>query len=237
MGLGLVEETVRWHRRGMEEPWLRDSFMAGLSAEAIHRLERHATLLTDTDEIDWTAADAPVVIVLAGTVKVYLLRWDGHLAIDRIAGIGDVVNGEHLFTDHPVPMRLDRTYAAAMAVPRRKFRDLLDQDREIQEALWRAFAHWHQEAAVRHSHSGRRVERRLWAFLVGLARRHGTSTPQGIRLIVGLTQADLAAAIGASHQSVEAALRRLRRAGKLTTNYGWCVLHEVPSEDELDQAG
>lgn len=238
MGLGLVEDTIRWRRRGTEEPWLRDSLMAGLSADAIRRLERHATPLTDADKVDWTASDAPVVIVLGGTITVYLARSDGHLTIDRIAGIGDVVNGEHLFIDHPVPMRLGRSRGArAMAVPQRKFRDLLDQDKEIQESMWRAFAHWRRESAVRHSHSGRRVEQRLWAFLVGLARRHGEPFAQGLLVDVGLTQADLAAAIGASHNSVEAALARLRRAGKLTTSYASCVLHELPSEDELDQAG
>jgi len=54
MGRGLVEDIVKWHRHGLVEPWLPDSFMAELSAESIGRLERHATLLANVDQVDWT---------------------------------------------------------------------------------------------------------------------------------------------------------------------------------------
>lgn len=231
MGPGLVEDTVKWHRRGADEPWLRDSFMAELSAEAIGRLERHATLLAEFDQTDWLAADAPVVIVLSGTVRVYRVRRDGHVSIDRITGIGDLVNVENLFTD-PVPMRLGRTSRAqAMAVPRRKFRDLLDSDEEIRQAVVHALAFWLRESTVHRSHSGRLVEQRLWAFLVGLGRRHGKPYGDNVMVDVGLTQADLAAAIGASPKSIEAALQRLRRSGKLSTYHLGCLLHELPAEE------
>jgi CRP/FNR family transcriptional regulator, cyclic AMP receptor protein len=235
MGLGLVEEIIKWQRRGTDEPWLPDSFMTELSPESISRLERHATPLYSFEHVDWMAADSPVAIVLLGTAIVCRDRWDGHSTIERITGIGDVVNGETLFTD-PVPMRLVRpSVGTALAVPRRKFRDLMDNDEEIRQAMLRTLSYWLRESTVHRSHSGRRVEQRLWAFLVRLGRRHGSPSSEGVEVSVGLTQPDLAAAIGASNNAVEAALKQLRDAGKLTTRYASCVLHELPTEEELDQ--
>ena len=70
-----------------------------------------------------------------------------------------------------------------------------------------------------------------------LGRRHGTPTRDArIVLSVGLTQADLAAAVSASIHSVEAAMRTLRETGKLTTGYAKVILRELPTEDELDKS-
>ncbi|GAB3455229.1 Crp/Fnr family transcriptional regulator [Actinophytocola sediminis] len=235
MGFGLVENIVKWHRRGTDDPWLPDSFMAGLSPESIGRLERHATLLANLNQIDWMAADSPVIIVLSGTVRIYRLRQDGHQTIDRIAGIGDVLNGENLFID-PVPASLrGKLHTLVMAVPRHKFRELLSSDEEIARATMHAMAYWIRETTLHRSHSGRRVDQRLWAFLVTLGRRHGSLFGGSVELDLGLTQADLAAAIGASPNAVETALQRLRQAGRLSTNYAWCMLHAPPpTEEELD---
>lgn len=81
------------------------------------------------------------------------------------------------------------------------------------------------------------VEQRLWAFLVGLGRRHGVHIGTGCLLLrIGLTRADLAPAINVSAKSVEAALQRLRAQGKLSTGYKEVVLHQLPTEEELDRS-
>ncbi|WP_158883260.1 Crp/Fnr family transcriptional regulator [Amycolatopsis anabasis] len=239
MGLGLIEEATKWRRRGLSEPWLEDSFVAELPPDSLRRLERHASLL-DAGQLDGIpgAAGAPVVIVLDGAVKVFQVRWDGPNVLVDVAGPGDVLNAEEIVTGVATAVRFGQSgKVVLLSVPRRKFRELLDCDQEMERALCRTFARRLQAQMNQRSHTGRKVEQRLWAFLVELGRRHGTPANRGGTLLrVGLTQADLAAALGVSRNSVETARRNLREAGKLSTGYAQAVLHELPSEEELDQA-
>lgn len=247
MGQGLIEEATKWRRRGLAEPWLADSFLADLSPDALRRLERHGRLLSD-GEIDWVSeratqqlagqTGAPVVIVLDGVIKVFRARWDGPDVLVNVAGPGDVLNAEESLTGTATITRFAWAgNAVLLAIPHKKFRGLHTCDEEIQRALSLTLAQRVQALTIQRGHAGRKVEQRLWAFLVDLGRRHGTQTPDGhIALRVGLTQADLAAAVGASSNSVESAMRKLRTAGKLTTGYAQVILHELPTEEELDKS-
>jgi hypothetical protein len=58
----------------------------------------------------------------------------------------------------------------------------------------------------------------------------------GLVLDLGLTQADIASAIGASCSSVECAIRNLREDDKIETDYAMVELLELPSDEELDQS-
>lgn len=247
MGHGLIEEATKWRRRGLAEPWLADSFLADLSPSALCRLERDASLLRP-GQIDRGAerasqqlvghTGAPVAIVLDGAVKVFHTRWDGPDVLVNIAGPGDVLNVEEFLTGIAVITRYASSgNAVLLAIPREKFREFLGSDEEAQRVLTLSLARRVQTLTIQRGHVGRKVEQRLWAFLVHLARRHGRRIHDGrILLQVGLTQADLAAAVGASINSVEAAMRTLRIAGKLTSGYAQAILHELPTEDELDKS-
>ncbi|ALG12319.1 Crp/Fnr family transcriptional regulator [Kibdelosporangium phytohabitans] len=241
MGQGLIEEVVKWRRRGLSEPWLEDSFMAELPLSALQRLERCAWLLNSSDH-DVTGQRlagedlAPVLVVLTGAVKIFHARWDGPDVLVNVAGPGDVLNAEEVLTGSRTITRLEwNEHAHLMGVSHRKFREILDRDEDIRHALVRTMARRVQELTAQRGHIGRRVDQRLWAFLVQLARRHGMARADGVVLQVGLTRPDLAAAIGASANSVDTAIVRLRKAGMVTTGYASMVLHEVPNEDELDR--
>lgn len=248
MGQGLIEEATKWRRRGSAEPWLADSFLADLSPSALQRLERHAWLLLSKREIDWVSeratqqlagqTGAPVIIVLDGVIKVFHTRWDGPNVLVNVAGPGDVLNAEEFLTGTATITRFTWAGdAVLMAIPRQKFRDLLARDEEFQGALALTLAQRVQALTLQRGHAGRKVEQRLWAFLVDLGRRHGRQIHDGHTVLrVGLTQADLAAAVGASSNSVETAMRTLRTAGKLTTGYAQVILHELPTEEELDMS-
>jgi CRP-like cAMP-binding protein len=246
MGHGLIEEATKWRRRGLAEPWLADSFLADLSPSALSRLERDASLLR-ADQIDRGAEQAsqqlashtgaPVAIVLDGAVKVFHTRWDGPDVLVNIAGPGDVLNVEEFLTGVATITRYASSgNAVLLAIPREKFREFLGSDEEAQRVLTLGLARRVQTLTIQRGHAGRKVEQRLWAFLVHLARRHGRRIHDGRTLLRGLTQADLAAAVGASINSVEAAMRTLRIAGKLTSGYAQVILHELPTEDELDKS-
>jgi CRP/FNR family transcriptional regulator, cyclic AMP receptor protein len=248
VGYGLIKEAIRWRRRGLAEPWLADSFLAELSPDALGRLERHAWLLREGQRSDpgseratqrlVSDARAPVAIVLEGAVKVFHARWDGPTVLVNVTGPGDVFNAEACLTGTVTITQFAWSgHAQMLAIPREKFREILAHDEEIQHALAQTLARRVQTLTIQRGHAGRKVEQRLWAFLVELGRRHGTPTRDAhILLSLGLTQADLAAAIGASINSVEAAMRTLRETGKLTTGYAQVILHELPTEDELDES-
>ena len=70
-----------------------------------------------------------------------------------------------------------------------------------------SFARRVQEHDMWRGHVGRTVEAQVWAFLVSLARRHGIPVLDETRLDIGLTQQEIASALGVSCSSVETAVR------------------------------
>lgn len=248
MGFGLIEDATKWQRRGSDEPWLDDSFLAELSPKATRLLERDAWLLgngpidrRDEDMVRQRLADqtgAPMVIVLAGTVKGIHARWDGPNVLITVAGPGDALNVEDFLTGRTTITHVAWSQPVTLlAVSHVRFREILACDKEIHHALTMTLARRVQTLAIQRGHAGRPVEQRLWAFLVDLGRRHGTPTSDGCTALrVGMTRADLATAINASDKSVETALQKLRTAGKLATGYREVVLHELPTEEELDKS-
>jgi CRP-like cAMP-binding protein len=237
MSLGAIEETIKWRRHGRDEPWLPDSFMAELSDDAIRQLERYGRVRKDIGAIASKGDDAGVIIVLNGAVKVFRLYWGGRQALVHIAGHGDVLNAEAPLTGRDLPhtMFAANHDSAVLVVPRQRFGLLVARDEDVHRALARSFARRLQEQEMWLGHIGRTTEARVWAFLVGLARRHGRRFSYGTRLDLGLTQSDIAAALGVSISSVENAMRNLRNAGQLSTGYAFVALQDVPSEETLDR--
>jgi len=68
------------------------------------------------------------------------------------------------------------------------------------------------------------VAERLMRRLRQLAEWSGVPVPGGVRIVPPMTQQELAALIGTSRESVNRALVRLRRQGKLRQEEGWIVL-------------
>jgi CRP/FNR family cyclic AMP-dependent transcriptional regulator len=60
------------------------------------------------------------------------------------------------------------------------------------------------------------VPGRVASQLLSLAREYGQETPEGVRIPMRLTQADLAALVGASRVSVNQALGQLRKRGAIS---------------------
>ncbi len=238
MSTSIIEETIKWRRRGHDAPWLPDSFMAELSPETVRRLECHGRVRPDVDAIVTSGDDAPVLIVLNGAVKVYRLYWGGKRSLVHVAGLGDVLNAEPVLTGKDVYVHTvfdgDRR-SRVLAIPRVRFGYLVTHDDEIGSAVANSLARRSQEQDAWLGHIGRTVDMRVWAYLVGLARRHGTPLGDAVCLDVGLTQADVAAALGVACSSVENAMRTLRTSGKLATRRSAVLLYSLPSERELDR--
>jgi CRP/FNR family cyclic AMP-dependent transcriptional regulator len=68
------------------------------------------------------------------------------------------------------------------------------------------------------------VDERLTRQLHKLAEWSGVTVADGVRIMVPMTQQELAALIGTSRESVNRALVRLRRQGRVRLEKGWIVL-------------
>jgi CRP/FNR family transcriptional regulator len=68
------------------------------------------------------------------------------------------------------------------------------------------------------------VVERLERQLQKLAEWSGTPVPDGVRIVIPMTQQELATMIGTSRESVNRALVQLRRQGKVRLEKGWIVL-------------
>lgn len=82
-------------------------------------------------------------------------------------------------------------------------------------------------------HALRHVDLRLLVLLWHLADRFGSATPDGIRLPLRLSHADLAALVGTARPSVSVALNRLSADGLLwrdEVDRTWVLPHEPPDE-------
>ena len=85
------------------------------------------------------------------------------------------------------------------------------------------------------------VSERLMRRLAQLAAWAGMTAPGGVRITLPLTQQELATLIGASRESVNRALVRLRRQGKIRLEEGWIVILDPscppsPSSQPPDRA-
>ena len=205
---GFIEETINRRHRDHDVRWLPDSFMAELPRETIQRLECHGHVRSDVDSVT-SGDDAPVLVVLNGAVKVYRRYWSGKRSLVHVAGRGDLLNAEPVLTGKdvsvPTAFGADR-YVQVLAVPRRPFGYLVNHDEAVGRALANSLAQRCQEQDAWLGHNGRTVDKRVWAYLVSLARRHGVRSGDAIRLDIGLTQADIAEALGAATSSVESAI-------------------------------
>jgi CRP/FNR family transcriptional regulator len=77
------------------------------------------------------------------------------------------------------------------------------------------------------------VDERLTRQLHKMAEWSGVPVPGGVRIMVPMTQQELAALIGTSRESVNRALVRLRRQGKVRLEKGWIVLLDKKPSDDL----
>jgi CRP/FNR family transcriptional regulator, cyclic AMP receptor protein len=243
----IAEQRVHW--LGFAQPWLPGSFLAQMSLDEAEQMRQALPeRLGSLDFKTWRRGNLDqnysqrlalgpsrfVFLVLGGVVKVYQPRWDGLAGLAHVAGAGDILNAEAGLTGSAPATELEwGPTLHALVISRDDFGAVLDQP-AVQRALACTMAWRVQSLTRQREHAGREIKHRLWAFLVDLARRHGIPDDDG-RIVLGirLSQADMATAIGASSNSVEAAIQQLKREGKLSTAYLKQILHQLPSDEEL----
>ena len=207
-------------------------FFAGLDAAALERLTGSMrTRRFRRGEVIFHVGDPgdALFVIVSGDVKISLPSETGDEAILATLRPGDVF-GELALLDG-APRSASATALGpteTVVLPRDRFRELIAQEAGVRDALLAAIA-GELRRLTRHVEELHFLDitGRLAARLVRLAEEGGTATSDGaIRLRANLTQADLAAMVGCTRQSVnkllgqftDDGLLRLEREGIVITD-------------------
>jgi len=165
-------------------------------------------------------------IIERGKVRVFVIGEDGHELSVRILGPGEIIGEMAIFENLPRSANveaLEETHTLAL------HRDVLI--RSLQESpdlalqLLRALSARLRVATIGAEElASLTVPERLLRRLEQLADWAGQPEGDGVRIVLPLTQQELATLIGTSRESVNRALVRLRREGKLRLHEGWVIL-------------
>jgi len=201
----------------------------GLSSDALHRLaaeSRHRRFRAGEVIFYQAEPGSTCHIVVRGRVRVLLVGEDGRELAVRILGPGEIVGEMALLEDLP---RSASVEALEETETLELHRDVLLFALRTSPALALSLlrdlsARLRYVTEQAEGLASLTVADRLMRQLRQLAEWSGTPVPGGVRIVPPMTQQELAALIGTSRESVNRALVRLRRQGKLRLDGGWIVL-------------
>ncbi|GAA3890278.1 hypothetical protein GCM10022243_63940 [Saccharothrix violaceirubra] len=204
--------------------WLRGSMLDLLPPpfdSELLRLGRSTQFDVGATLVEQGARESPVLVLVGGVVKMTrTARQDSPPMLISLRMPGEALGVATAWLGKQSHV----TYTAAkasnvVAIPREAFTKFVRDHEPVMNALCAVLA---SEACLRDAslaYATMGVEARLIAFLGRQQLLGGVSTPAGIKISLGLSQADFAAAIGASQPAVAKALAKLRNAGVLTVGY------------------
>ena len=154
-----------------------------------------------------------VYVIVTGSVKVHAVRPDGTEVVLAVLGAGEVL-GEMSAADSlgrsASVVTLEETDLLWM--DRRTFRASVDSSTLLARNLAEVLSRRVRLANARLiSLASLDVPGRVASELLSLAREYGQVTPEGVRIPMRLTQANLAALVGASRVRVNQALGQFRK--------------------------
>jgi len=171
-------------------------------------------------------------IIMQGRVRVFVVGEDGRELAVRILGSGEIIGEMALLEDLP---RSASVEALEKTQTLELHRDVLLHCLRKSPALALSLL---RDLSARLRHATEEAEKlalltvaeRLMRRLRQLAKWSGVPVPGGVRIVPPMTQQELAALIGTSRESVNRALVRLRRQGKVRLEGGWIVLLDEESD-------
>lgn len=155
--------------------------------------------------------------VLEGTVRLSLMRIDGHQMIYALFGPGECIAASSLIDNHPLPQTaeaLDDVHLQVVSAT--AFAKLRQDYREFDSALLHLFARRIRTLSIQIGTARLAdLSSQIVLRLMELAKRD----PSG-RLIVTVTHSELAMFVSVSRQSVHRILRSLVTEGLVALHYG-----------------
>ena len=155
--------------------------------------------------------------VLEGTVRLTLMRTDGHQMIYALFGPGECIAASSLIDNHPLPQTAEALDGVRLqVVGATAFARLRQEHREFDNALLHLFARRLRTLSIQVG-TARLADlpSQIVLRLLELAKRdtHG-------RLTASVTHSELAMFVGVSRQSVHRVLKGLTTDGLIALHYG-----------------
>ena len=202
------------------------SIFDGLGDNALRQLGRelHARELHCGDMVFHQGdPGATCYLVQQGRVRIFVLDEDGHELSVRVMGPGDLIGEMALFDNQPrsasaVAMTEARLLILHQGMLRHALREHPDFALNLLQTLSKRLRQSNEQAGQLASLT---VEERVLRQIEKLAEWTGKRTPTGTRITMPLNQTELASLVGTSRESVNRALRNLRKQGKLRIRDGW----------------
>jgi CRP/FNR family cyclic AMP-dependent transcriptional regulator len=219
----------------MDKTSLLDSLplFRGLDDKTLHHLAKDARQRRfDPGDIICYQGDpgSTCHIITKGQVRVFVIGEDGRELSVRIMGPGEIIGEMAILESLPRSASveaLDRTLTLE-----------LDQDALLQclqesprlalNLLQSLSSRLRTSTAEAKELASLTVVERLMRRLQQLAELSRKPVPDGVRVMIPMTQQELAALVGTSRESVNRALVRLRRESKVRLEQGWIVLLDRP---------
>ncbi|MBQ0863482.1 Crp/Fnr family transcriptional regulator [Streptomyces smyrnaeus] len=177
-----------------------------------------------------------VMIILAGWTKVTHSAANGYEALLALRGPGDIVGEASAVSSRP----RSATVAAlgkveAVTIERGEFLDHLTEFPATALQLLSLIGDRTRASDRRRVEQGALgVRERLSLLLLELARTHGVQDAEGVRLTTGLSQHELAGAVGSSREAVARLLKELRERDIVRTSRRGLV---IVRPDQLRRIG
>ena len=162
--------------------------------------------------------------VLEGTVRLTLMRTDGHQMIYALFGPGECIAASSLIDNHPLPQTAEALDGVRLqVVSATAFARLRQEHREFDNALLHLFARRLRTLSIqvgtaRLADLPSQIVLRLLELATGDA--HG-------RLTASVTHSELAMFVGVSRQSIHRVLKGLTTDGLIALHYGSIELLEL----------
>ncbi len=172
-------------------------------------------------------------IVLQGRVRIFVVAEDGRELAVRILGPGEIVGEMALFEDLPRSANVEALEPTqTVELDEATLNRCLHRSPGLAMGLLRALS-----SRLRSTTEDAEglvslpVPERLLRQLRRLAVWSGQPVPGGIRIVPPMTQQELAALTGATRESVNRALNRLRHECKVRLQDGWIILLDAGLQD------
>ncbi|MEU6118649.1 Crp/Fnr family transcriptional regulator [Streptomyces sp. NPDC047117] len=161
-----------------------------------------------------------VMIILAGWTKVTHSAANGYEALLALRGPGDVVGEASAVSGRPRSAMVTAIgKVEAVAIERGEFLDHLAEFPETALQLLSLIGDRTRASDRRRVEQGALgVRERLSLLLLELSRTHGAEDAEGVRLTAGLSQHELAGAVGSSREAVARLLKELRERDIVRTS-------------------
>jgi CRP-like cAMP-binding protein len=161
-----------------------------------------------------------VFIVLTGWVKIVTANPEGRESLQALRGQGDVVGEIAEITGYRIATARAIGTVRSLIIRAESFAGFLDTYSAAGRAYRRAMTE--RQAVAYESQRTRALTtgaQRLARLLLGLAEQQGAGTSDAVRIVIPLSQEELASLIGASRATVTRALARWRSQGLVRTQH------------------